>query len=69
MSPDSNFFVISLKSGEGYDLFLRDIGTGETISRLTTTGETTGIHNLHPDFSPDGQLGSIRGAAGRQRQG
>ncbi|HIB11267.1 MAG TPA: hypothetical protein EYO17_04985 [Dehalococcoidia bacterium] len=55
MSPDSNFFVISLKSGEGYDLFLRDIGTGETISRLTTTGETTGIHNLHPDFSPDGQ--------------
>jgi hypothetical protein len=32
MSPDCNFFVISLKSGEGYDLFLRDIGTGETIS-------------------------------------
>jgi hypothetical protein len=63
LAPDAGFFVISTsmktadgtRSGEGYDLFVRDSSTGEEIRRLTTNGASAGVHNLYPDVSPDGQ--------------
>ena len=56
MAPDASFFVVSVKSGDGYDLSLRDTFTGEEIKRLTTTGASDGVFNLYPDVSPHGLL-------------
>ena len=56
MAPDASFFMVSVKSDDGYDLSLRDIFTGEEIQRLTTTGASDGVLNLYPDVSPDGLL-------------
>ena len=56
MAPDASFFVVSVKSGDGYDLSLRDIFTREEIQRLTTTGASNGALNMYPDVSPDGLL-------------
>ena len=56
MAPDASVFVVSLKPGDGYDLSLRDIFTGEKIQRLTTTGASDGALNMHPDVSPHGLL-------------
>lgn len=64
LTPDGSLFVISLKSGDGYDLSLRDTATGEEIRRLTTNGETDGVMNLYPDFSPDGQRVAFESQSG-----
>ena len=53
--PDSKSFVISLKTGKGFDLFLKDTSSGQTIRRLTTNGEADGALNHYPDVSPDGK--------------
>lgn len=66
LSPDAGFFVISLKSGEGYDLFVHDTGSGEEIRRLTTTGASAGVLNLYPDVSPDGKLAAFSAQANEE---
>jgi hypothetical protein len=63
LAPDAGFFVISLKTGEGYDLFVHDGSTGAEIRRLTTTGGSAGVHNLYPDVSPDGRWVAFSGKA------
>ena len=55
ISPDNKSFVISLKTGKGLDLFLKDTSSGQTIRRLTTNGEADGALNHYPDVSPDGK--------------
>ena len=55
LSPDGSFFVISLKSGNGYDLVVYDTTSGKEIRRLTSTGASQGALNADPDISPDGQ--------------
>ncbi len=63
LAPDAVFFVISLKDGEGYDLFVRDSSTGEEVRRLTMTGGSDGAHNLNPDVSADGRWVAFSGKA------
>lgn len=55
LSADGEVFVVSLKSGAGYDLFLMDSTSGEEIEQLTNTGASAGEHNLYPEISPDGE--------------
>jgi Tol biopolymer transport system component len=55
ISPDNKSFVISLKTGKGFDLFVKDISSGQTIGRLTSNGEADGVLNHYPDVSPDGK--------------
>ena len=55
LSPDHKSFVISLKTGKGFDLFLKDTSSGQTIRRVTTNGEADGALNHYPDLSPDGK--------------
>jgi len=55
ISPDNKSFVISLKTGKGYDLFVKDTASGQTVRRLTTNGEADGVLNHYPDVSPDGR--------------
>ena len=55
ISPDNKSFVISLKTGKGFDLFLKDTLSGQAIRRLTTNGEADGALNRYPDVSPDGK--------------
>ncbi|MBQ11602.1 MAG: hypothetical protein CMJ45_08635 [Planctomyces sp.] len=55
IAPDNKSFVISLKTGKGYDLFAKDTSPGQTIRRLTTNGEADGVLNHYPDVSPDGK--------------
>lgn len=55
ISPDNKSFVISLKTGKGFDLFVKDTSSGQTIRRLTTNGEADGVLNHYPDVSPDGK--------------
>ena len=54
LSPDGEEFVVSLKSGDGYDLFLMDSATGAEIAQLTNIGASAGEYNLYPEISPDG---------------
>jgi len=55
ISQDNKSFVISLKTGKGLDLFLKDTSSGQTIRRVTTNGEADGALNHYPDVSPDGK--------------
>lgn len=54
LSADGSEFVVSLKSGNGFDLYLMDSATGEELQQLTSSGVSAGEHNLYPDISPDG---------------
>lgn len=68
LSEDGSTFAISLKSGHGFDLYLMDGSTGEEIRQLTTSGVDSGLENLYPDISEDGQwvaFSSQAGADGR----
>ena len=68
LSEDGSTFAISLKSGHGFDLYLMDGSTGEEIRQLTTSGLDSGLENLYPDISEDGQwvaFSSQAGAEGR----
>ena len=68
LSEDGSTFAISLKSGHGFDLYLMDSSTGEEIRQLTTSGLDSGLENLYPDISEDGQwvaFSSQAGADGR----
>ena len=55
ISPDNKSFVISLNTGKGYDLFVKDASSGKTLRRLTSNGEADGVLNHYPDVSPDGK--------------
>ncbi len=55
--PDGSQLVISLPSGNGRDLFLYTTSSPPTLVRqLTTSGETSGVDNVHPGISPGGTL-------------
>ena len=65
LSHDGGMFVISLKNGNGFDLFLMDSSTGEKIRQLTTNGLSFGEYNLYPEVSPDGQRVAFSSQIGR----
>ena len=66
LSHDGGMFVISLKNGNGFDLFLMDSSTGEEIRQLTTNGLSFGEYNLYPEVSPDGQRVAFSSQSGPQ---
>ena len=66
LSHDGGMFVISLKSGDGFDLFLMDSTTGEEIRQLTTNGLSFGEYNLYPEISPDDQRVAFSSQTGPQ---
>ncbi|MBC8280212.1 MAG: PD40 domain-containing protein [Chloroflexi bacterium] len=55
LTREAENFVVSLKNGEGFDLFLMDSSNGAEIRQLTTSGLSFGEHNLYPAISPDDQ--------------
>ncbi len=54
LTPDASQVVISLPSGDGFDLFLYDVSSPPVFVRqLTSTGASAGANNGVPDVSPD----------------
>ena len=64
LSYDGGIFVVSLKNGDGFDLFLMDSSTGEEIRQLTTSGLSGGEQNLYPAISPDDQTVAFSSQSG-----
>ncbi|MHC4695379.1 MAG: TolB family protein [Planctomycetota bacterium] len=55
LSPNGSQFVISLPSGNARDLFLYTTSSPPTLVRqVTTSGESAGVDNVHPEISPNG---------------
>jgi len=53
LTPTGDQFILSERSGAGFDLFRYDIN-GSNRTRLTGTGTTLGAFNGSPEVSPDG---------------
>ncbi|MHC4696849.1 MAG: TolB family protein, partial [Planctomycetota bacterium] len=66
LTPDGSQVVISLPSGDGFDLFLYGVSDPPILVRqLTSTGSSGGENNASPDISPDGtQVAFARTAPG-----
>ncbi|MEE9294475.1 MAG: DUF4215 domain-containing protein, partial [Phycisphaerae bacterium] len=54
LTPDGSQAVLSLGSGNGLDLFVRNATTGAPILTLTSSGVEMGVTNRDPEVSPDG---------------
>ncbi len=67
LSPDGSQLVVSLPSGDGFDLFLYNVSDPPILVRqLTSTGSSAGENNASPDISPDGtQVAFARTAPGK----
>ena len=50
---DGSHFVVSLRSGDGYDLYLYTSDESQAPQQLTNNGASSGAHNSLPQVSPD----------------